>query len=955
MKTQITLGLILTAVLMLIPADVAGEPIPGLIAHWKLDEESGTTAYDSAGGNDGTLFGNPVWDPNGGQVNGALVFDGVGDYIDLGSDSILNSYSNFTISAWVKVNNFNQRFVIYSEGNSNTPTPQITFQVCEESSIYTKKLQFVCRDDAANGAGRLIWDAQFQSGWHHVVAVRQDSTAKLYLDGSSQSVSGSSAETITIHGVAIGKSRVQDYHFLSNGAIDNVRFYDRALTDGEILQIYAEEGYGIVPGLVAHWKLDEESGTTAYDSASDNDGTVSGDPNWAPNGGQIDGAMEFDGDGDYVRTTYEDTPSEYTIALWYKLNEDFDTSIPPPNTKTMVSKTGDEEEDVRAWVIAFAPQGLNMLNTISHGNHNYVAYDPGIFYKEQWHYVVATGTSTEGKIYFDGELKNITYANFFNGTWDDTVPFDIARPYLGTPAERFFDGAIDDVRIYNKVLTAVEIRQLYGTELVSLEIVGPDEVLEDSQTQYQAIAYYNNNATENVTALADWSIDPNNNYHSIGAGLLTTESIDLPEDVTITAQFSESHVSESAQKQVSILAACSQGNALEFDGQNDYVDLGDEGILNGYSDFTISAWLKVNNFNHRAVVYSEGNSNTPTPQITFQVCEESSVYPRKLQFVCRDDAANSIHVLWDTPFESGWHYIVAVRQGSTGTLYIDGESKSESDDSAGAMTINGVAIGKTRVENYQFHCNGVIDDVRMYNRALSPVEIQVNMHTPLTGEEEGLVGYWDFDEGEGQIAYDSSPNGNSGVLGSTPEVDNNDPTWIESGAPVGVCATDVIVDIKPTSCPNPLNLASTGDIPVAILGTEDFDVSKVDAASIFLEGVPAIRHNYEDVATPVADANDCACTTDGPDGFTDLVLDFETQDIVDALIAKDPDLVEDQVLTLTLTGALINGSIEGTVCVVLTGIFKVYMLARRPYINDDGVVDLLDFMILVQFWLEYAN
>ena len=172
---------------------------------------------------------------------------------------------------------------------------------------------------------------------------------------------------------------------------------------------------------------------------------------------------------------------------------------------------------------------------------------------------------------------------------------------------------------------------------------------------------------------------------------------------------------------------------------------------------------------------------------------------------------------------------------------------------------------------------------------------------------------------------------------------------------MGTCATDVIIDIKPTSCPNPLNVASTGDIPVAILGTEDFDVSAVDAASIFLEGVPAIRHNYADVTTPVSDANDCACTTDGPDGFTDLVLEFETQDLVDVLIAKDPDLVEGQVLTLTLTGALINGSIEGTDCVVLDGNVATYMLARRPDINDDGVVDILDFMILVQFWLEYAN
>ncbi len=54
--------------------------------------------------------------------------------------------------------------------------------------------------------------------------------------------------------------------------------------------------------------------------------------------------------------------------------------------------------------------------------------------------------------------------------------------------------------------------------------------------------------------------------------------------------------------------------------------------------------------------------------------------------------------------------------------------------------------------------NGKIDDVRIYNRVLSTEEIQANMHTPLTGEEDGLVGYWSFDEGTGQITYDSSPS-----------------------------------------------------------------------------------------------------------------------------------------------------------------------------------------------------
>ena len=56
-----------------------------------------------------------------------------------------------------------------------------------------------------------------------------------------------------------------------------------------------------------------------------------------------------------------------------------------------------------------------------------------------------------------------------------------------------------------------------------------------------------------------------------------------------------------------------------------------------------------------------------------------------------------------------------------------------------------------------------------------------------------------------------------------------------------ICEIEVPVDIKPTSCPNPLNPKSNGVVPVAILGTADFDVSQIDPASILLEGVAPLR------------------------------------------------------------------------------------------------------------------
>ena len=114
--------------------------------------------------------------------------------------------------------------------------------------------------------------------------------------------------------------------------------------------------------------------------------------------------------------------------------------------------------------------------------------------------------------------------------------------------------------------------------------------------------------------------------------------------------------------------------------------------------------------------------------------------------------------------------------------------------------------------------------------------------------------------------------------------------------------TRVPVDIKPGSCPNPLNVRSHGKLPIAVLGTVDFDVTTIDPVTIRLEGVAPIRSSIEDVATPFepfTGKEDCDldCNDDGPDGWLDLTLKFRTQEIVDAL--GEVENRECRVLTLT--------------------------------------------------------
>ena len=106
----------------------------------------------------------------------------------------------------------------------------------------------------------------------------------------------------------------------------------------------------------------------------------------------------------------------------------------------------------------------------------------------------------------------------------------------------------------------------------------------------------------------------------------------------------------------------------------------------------------------------------------------------------------------------------------------------------------------------------------------------------------------------------------------------------------------VAADIKPGSCPNPLNTKSKGVLPAAILGTWDFDVTQINLDTVNLvigdSIVKPLRWSLEDVASPFEPFDgkeECFedCTELGPDGHLDLTLKFDTQEVVTALQALD--------------------------------------------------------------------
>jgi hypothetical protein len=130
----------------------------------------------------------------------------------------------------------------------------------------------------------------------------------------------------------------------------------------------------------------------------------------------------------------------------------------------------------------------------------------------------------------------------------------------------------------------------------------------------------------------------------------------------------------------------------------------------------------------------------------------------------------------------------------------------------------------------------------------------------------------------------------------------------------------VKTDIKPGSCPNPFNIKGKGVLPVAVLGSEDFDVTTIDPATIELtregyDGVSPLRWSYEDVATPF-EGELCDCHNLNGDGWMDLTLKFKMQEVTDTLGLEDE---VGNTIPLLITGSLMEDAggtpIQGSDCI----------------------------------------
>jgi PKD repeat protein len=420
------------------------DPIPppnsgrlDLVAAFGFDEGSGTTAADASGnGNTGMLDG-ATWTAAG-KFGGALSFDGSNALVNVADASSLDLTTAMTLEAWVKPTDVSSdwRDVIYKGNDSyyleasspqgQTPGTGGTFS---SSPLY--------------GTGALAANT-----WSHLAATYDGSTLRLYVNGVQVA---SRAQTGLIHTsnnpLQIGGDSIFGQFFA--GLIDEVRVYNRALSASEIqADMNTPVGNPVEPPSsgqsdpVAAYSFDEGVGTTAADaSGNGNTGMLDG-ATWTA-AGKYGGALSFDGSSALVNVADAsslDLTTAMTLEAWVKPT---DVSS---DWRDVIYKGNDSY-----YLEASSPQGQTPGTGGTFSSSP--LYGTGALAANTWSHLAATYDGSTLRLYVNGvQVASRAQTGLIHTS---NNPLQIGGDSI---FGQFFAGLIDEVRVYNRALSASEIQ-----------------------------------------------------------------------------------------------------------------------------------------------------------------------------------------------------------------------------------------------------------------------------------------------------------------------------------------------------------------------------------------------------------------------------------------------------------------------------------------------------------------
>jgi hypothetical protein len=652
----------------------------GLVGYWSFDEGAGTIAHDFSGkGNNGTIYGSTSWVD--GKLSKALNFDGT-SYAYVPASASLNPTSgSITVTVWLKDSGISQ-----SGGCAHMVYDPGVFGI-------TSTCGSVWINEPTSGTRMYVSTTGLFdiNKWTNVALTYDKTTGNVivYKNGTqfiSQNVlSPGTSIYPTSTGVYVGGVGLNS-PYNGNGQIDETRIYNRALSATDVSELYQRGAAKFTNspsnnGLVGYWSLDEGTSTIAHDfSGNGNNGTLNGFANpptttsgW--NNGRLGKGLSFDGTGDYLtlpgNTDISLKNNISSVSMWAYIN-----SVGPNGYAELYSVTG----GARTGIVWRSTQiGVDANSDF------YDYYVSGTLSYNSWNHIVVEidRTINKASVYINGVYKGQTNA-WSSYTPTANTPQIGANSLTGNGGD-YLNGKIDEVRIYNRALSATEVSNLYKLGAVKLGTTEQaSNFMSNGLVGYWPFNGKDINWTSGTTGTAyDRSGNGNN-------GTLTN------------------------MNQSSSPVAGKIGQALSFNGVNNVIQMNNVNLNTAASAFnTISFWMKWDGTTNVALL-TWGNF--------YDIWIPSSTC---MGFNAGQGDAYGIN---PTSISNKWSYVTLIIYNGAYTgnnkIYINGNDQILSQCSgSGQSQTSGTTLYLGNLANgYWF--NGTIDEVRIYNRALSAAEVK---------------------------------------------------------------------------------------------------------------------------------------------------------------------------------------------------------------------------------------
>jgi hypothetical protein len=671
----------------------------GLVGYWPLDGattnwKTGITSDLSGQGNNGALVSlSTTTSPALGKIGQALQFKSANtQYVNVPTATALNPIApNFTLSAWVKKSTSSGTGPIVNKGSTLALAIGVT--PCTGSQIKVTKYAVV---DICIGA------FPSDTNYHDVTAVWSSTGVFVYIDGV---LNGSSANTANFSSggqpLTIGYDSSDSVYF--NGTIDDVRAFNRSLSAQEAALLYASgqahvdqsNTVGLAQGLVGYWTMDGQDIGTSFVDRSGNGfkGYLVGTNNATSSRktvGKIGEAFTFGGQntgGIDVGNNVALTPSRFTIAAWIY------TPTPNYTYNYIFSNSRD---------CCSTYNGIG-LNINSAGGLTGALWNSTQYNVNSAAGTIATSTWTHAAFTYDGSFmrlyKNGVQVAFSAQTINPGTPASF-NSYIGSMGNAngtvfTFNGKMDDVRVYNRALSATEIAQLAAQ--------GSANVAHSNTTSGTGLS---------SGLVGYWTFDgPNMNWKT---GLALDSSGQGNNGALVSMSTTTSP------------AIGKLGQALNFNGTNSYINIPRTAVLEPSSAVTVSAWIKPSVAGASQALDGKilEKANRPSAPFVSYDLTINSAGSGKLSFELSTGGSLTVLQSNTIPSANKWYHLVGVYDGTNMYTYIDGVQQT-SIAKSGSITYasQNLYIGSTGGTPSSFF-NGTIDDARIYNRALSTQEVQ---------------------------------------------------------------------------------------------------------------------------------------------------------------------------------------------------------------------------------------